>query len=47
MADRPLKELNGKTPLQSAATPNMDRLAREGIIGKIRTIPAGCHPGSD
>jgi 2,3-bisphosphoglycerate-independent phosphoglycerate mutase len=47
MADRPLKELNGKTPLQSAATPNMDRLAREGIIGKIRTIPAGFHPGSD
>jgi 2,3-bisphosphoglycerate-independent phosphoglycerate mutase len=47
MADRPLKELNGKTPLQSAVTPNMDRLAREGIIGKIRTIPAGFHPGSD
>ncbi len=47
MADRPLKELNGKTPLQSASTPNMDRLAREGIIGKIRTIPAGFHPGSD
>jgi 2,3-bisphosphoglycerate-independent phosphoglycerate mutase len=47
MADRPLKELNGKTPLQSASTPNMDRLARAGIIGKIRTIPAGFHPGSD
>lgn len=47
MADRPLKELNGRTPLQSASTPNMDRLAREGIIGKVRTIPAGFHPGSD
>jgi 2,3-bisphosphoglycerate-independent phosphoglycerate mutase len=47
MADRPLKELNGQTPLQSASTPNMDRLARAGIIGKIRTIPAGFHPGSD
>jgi 2,3-bisphosphoglycerate-independent phosphoglycerate mutase len=47
MADRPLKELNGRTPLQSASTPNMDRLARAGIIGKIRTIPAGFHPGSD
>jgi 2,3-bisphosphoglycerate-independent phosphoglycerate mutase len=47
MADRPLKELNGKTPLQYASTPNMDRLAREGIIGKIRTVPAGFHPGSD
>jgi 2,3-bisphosphoglycerate-independent phosphoglycerate mutase len=47
MADRPLKELHGKTPLQYASTPNMDRLAREGIIGKIRTVPAGFHPGSD
>lgn len=47
MADRPLKELAGKTPLQSAYTPNMDRLAREGTVGKIRTIPPGFHPGSD
>jgi len=47
MADRPLKELNGKTPLQTASTPNMDRLARYGIIGRIRTIPDGFHPGSD
>jgi len=47
MADRPLKELGGKTPLQKASTPNMDRLAREGIIGYVRTIPPGYHPGSD
>jgi 2,3-bisphosphoglycerate-independent phosphoglycerate mutase len=47
MADRPLKELDGKTPLQAASTPNMDRLAREGIIGLVRTIPPGFHPGSD
>jgi len=47
MADRPLKELEGKTPLQKAFTPNMDRLAREGIIGTVRTIPPGFHPGSD
>jgi 2,3-bisphosphoglycerate-independent phosphoglycerate mutase len=47
MADRPLKELNGKTPLQQAFTPHMDRLAREGIIGKVRTIPQGLYPGSD
>jgi 2,3-bisphosphoglycerate-independent phosphoglycerate mutase len=47
MADRPLKELNGKTPLQISSIPNMDRLAREGIMGKIRTVPAGFHPGSD
>jgi 2,3-bisphosphoglycerate-independent phosphoglycerate mutase len=47
MADRPVRELGGKTPLQIASTPNMDRLAREGIIGKVRTIPEGLHPGSD
>jgi 2,3-bisphosphoglycerate-independent phosphoglycerate mutase len=47
MTDRPLKELGGKTPLQRALTPNMDRLAREGIIGSVRTVPPGCHPGSD
>ncbi len=47
MADRPVKELSGKTPLQVASIPNMDRLAREGIIGRIRTVPPGFHPGSD
>jgi 2,3-bisphosphoglycerate-independent phosphoglycerate mutase len=47
MADRPLKELRGKTPLQKAKKPNMDRLAREGIIGTVRTVPEGFHPGSD
>jgi 2,3-bisphosphoglycerate-independent phosphoglycerate mutase len=47
MADRPIKELNGKTPLQAASTPNMDRLASEGTLGKVRTVPEGMHPGSD
>ncbi|HWR57501.1 MAG TPA: 2,3-bisphosphoglycerate-independent phosphoglycerate mutase, partial [Thermodesulfovibrionales bacterium] len=47
MADRPLKELGGKTPLQKAFTPNMDKLAREGTIGSVRTVPSGFHPGSD
>ena len=47
MADRPVKELGGKTPLQAASVPNMDKLAREGTIGKIRTVPSGFHPGSD
>lgn len=47
MADRPIKELGGKTPLQQAFTPNMDKLASEGIIGKVRTVPEGLHPGSD
>jgi 2,3-bisphosphoglycerate-independent phosphoglycerate mutase len=47
MADRPLEELGGKTPLQKARTPNMDKLAATSILGKVRTVPEGMHPGSD
>ncbi len=47
MADRPLKELDGRTPLMSAFKPNMDRLASEGMVGSVRTIPEGLYPGSD
>jgi len=47
MADRPLKELDGKTPLMVAFKPNMDRLASEGLVGVVRTIPEGLYPGSD
>ena len=47
MADKPLKSLGFKTCLQKAHTPNMDRLAAEGEIGKARTIPQGFEPGSD
>ncbi len=47
MADRALKELGGKTPLEVAFTPNMDKLAREGRFGRAKTIPDGFPPGSD
>ena len=47
MADRPLSELGGKTPLEYAHTPNMDRLASTGILGSVRTVPEDMHPGSD
>ncbi len=47
MADRPVEELGGKTPLQKAHTPNMDSLASTSILGKVRTVPEGMHPGSD
>jgi 2,3-bisphosphoglycerate-independent phosphoglycerate mutase len=47
MADRPVDEIGGLTPLKKALTPNMDRLAQKGIIGNVRTIPKGFHPGSD
>ena len=41
------KELGGKTPLEAAATPNMDRLAKASEIGMVRTVPEGMAPGSD
>lgn len=47
MADEPLDELGGKTPLQVAHTPFMDMLAKKGITGMIKTIPDGFHPGSE
>lgn len=46
-ADEPRPELGGLTPLQAAVTPNMDRLARAGLVGLARTIPDGFAPGSD
>jgi 2,3-bisphosphoglycerate-independent phosphoglycerate mutase len=47
MADEPLAELGGRTPLEAARTPNFDRLAREGAAGMLRTIPEGFEAGSD
>jgi len=47
MADYPIEELGGKTPLEAAFTPNMDKLAREGIIGLVKTIPDNMPAGSD
>jgi 2,3-bisphosphoglycerate-independent phosphoglycerate mutase len=47
MADEPLEELGGMTPLGYAQTPNMDRMAREGACGMLRTIPEGYEAGSD
>ncbi len=47
MGDYPLEELGGKTPLQAARTPAMDRLAKMGTLGRARTIPNGLPPGSD
>ena len=47
MADEPLEELGGMTPLEYAETPNMDTIAREGASGMLRTIPDRCEPGSD
>src|SRR5688500_20284861 len=46
-ADEPLDELGGKTPIEAAHTPNMDRIATEGRQGLVRTIPDGFESGSD
>ena len=47
MADYPIDELDGKTPLEYADTPVMDDLAQRSEIGQVHTIPAGMSPGSD
>ena len=47
MADEPIAELGGRTPLAVADTPAMDALARRGTVGLVRTVPAGMPPGSD
>jgi 2,3-bisphosphoglycerate-independent phosphoglycerate mutase len=46
MADYPLKELDGKTPLQVAKTPNIDALASKARCGLFRTIPEDFNTGS-
>jgi 2,3-bisphosphoglycerate-independent phosphoglycerate mutase len=47
MADEPIPQLGGKTPLEYAQTPHMDRMAREGACGMLHTIPDGFEAGSD
>ncbi len=47
MGDVPVPELGGRTPLEAAHTPHMDRIAARGRLGLIHTIPEGLPPGSD
>lgn len=47
MADEPLAALNGKTPLDYANTPCMDRMACQGTMGLVQNVPEGMAPGSD
>ena len=46
-ADYPLEEFDGRTPLEAAHTPNMDRIAREGTGGLVQIIPPERPAGSD
>ncbi len=47
MADEPIAELNGKTPLEAAETPYMDSIARNGACGTFLTLPEGFPTSSD
>ena len=47
MADHPIDALGGRTPLQAAHTPALDRLASEGRCGLLHTVPPGFAPGSE
>lgn len=47
MADEPIAEIGGKTPLMHANTPMMDELAGKSVVGLSATIPEGMSPGSD
>jgi 2,3-bisphosphoglycerate-independent phosphoglycerate mutase len=46
-ADAPQASLGGKTPLQAARIPEMDRIAREGVLGRSRNVPDRFNPASD
>ena len=47
MADYPLEELGGETPMSKSVTPNMDMLAKDSVIGLVKTDADGMKPGSD
>src|SRR5438105_8467986 len=46
-ADEPQAALGGKTPLQAAHKPNMDRIARLGVVGRSDNVPPSLTPASD
>src|SRR5712671_6660681 len=46
-ADEPQESLGGKTPLQAARKPNMNRVAQRGMVGRTNNVPAALTPASD
>ena len=46
-ADLPVPDLDGRTPLEAALTPNIDELAARATVGRAAVIPDGMPPGSD
>ena len=47
MADYPVKDLGGKTPLQVADHPNMDKIVSKGVCGTLKTVPEGMEAATD
>ena len=47
MADNPVPELGGKTPLQAADKPFLDSLCEKSLLGSVSNVPAQLPPGSD
>jgi len=47
MADLPIEQLDGRTCMEAAVSRNMDKIAKEGIVGTVRNIPKGMIPASD
>ena len=47
VGDLPHPNLVGKTPLDAASTPNLDRLAKNGTMGQVITVGKGIAPESD
>ena len=47
MADYPIEALGGKTPLEAAKTPNLDFVVKEGVLGRVKTVPQDFPPASD
>ena len=46
-ADEPIEQFGGKTVLEAAEIPNMDKISAQGRQGVVRTIPEGMEAGSD
>ncbi|MFO7660284.1 MAG: hypothetical protein R6V77_05170, partial [Candidatus Cloacimonadaceae bacterium] len=47
MADYPIESLGGKTPLQAAHKPHIDKLAKQGRCGMFKSVPDDMPPGSE
>lgn len=47
MAGLPIEELGGRTCMEAADIPNMDTIARRGVVGTVMNVPKGMTPASD